>query len=221
MHDVILEKKILAENSRLAGENRTRLRAMGVRAVNLISSPGAGKTTLIEAAAGPLMEAGCAFAVIEGDLETTLDSERISRLGVPVRQITTGRACHLDAHDLHHALEWVASLGKLRLLVIENVGNMVCPAEYDLGEDMKVTVLSVAEGDDKPLKYPAIFSASGALVINKIDLVPYTDFSVERARENALKINPALKVFETSARTGAGIEGWAAFLASCVTGAAG
>lgn len=214
MHDILIEEKILAENDRLAAENRDFFRKCGIEAINIISSPGAGKTSLIEKAAPHLARAGMRCAVIEGDLATGLDSERVSRLGLPVRQITTGKACHLDAHNISHQLEWIESLKGLKLLIIENVGNMVCPAEYDLGERMKVTVMSVAEGDDKPLKYPAIFAASEVLVLNKTDLVPHTDFSIERARDNAVSINPSLKVFETSCRTGQGIEEFYLFLLS-------
>jgi len=212
MHDVIIEEKILAENDRLAGENREFFRQRGIAAVNIISSPGAGKTSLIEKAAPHLEKAALKYAVIEGDLATDIDSARVARLGVPVRQITTGRACHLDAHDISHQLDWIGSLKELKLLVIENVGNMVCPAEYDLGERLKVVVMSVAEGDDKPLKYPAIFAASSVLVVNKTDLLPHTDFSVERAKENALGINPSLKVFTTSCSTGQGMEEFSRFL---------
>ncbi|MFQ5735572.1 MAG: hydrogenase nickel incorporation protein HypB [Thermodesulfobacteriota bacterium] len=220
MHEIIIEEKILAENSRLAAQNRALLRGRGIYSVNLISSPGAGKTSLIEKAAPYLKQAVGGFAVVEGDLATELDAERVARLGVPVRQVKTGRACHLDAHDISHVLAWAGGLDGLRLLVIENVGNMVCPAEYDLGEEMKITVLSATEGDDKPLKYPAIFAASTALVLNKTDLIPYTDFSMGRARENALRINPSLKVFETSCRTGEGVEAFSAFVAGCAAGAA-
>lgn len=212
MHDILMEEKILAENDRLAEENREFFRRTGVVAINLISSPGAGKTSLIEKAAPYLYRAALKYAVVEGDLATDLDSGRISRLGVPVRQITTGRACHLDAHSISHLLPWVGGQKKIKLLIIENVGNMVCPAEYDLGEKMKVTVMSVAEGDDKPLKYPAIFVASDVLVLNKTDLLPHTDFSMEAARENALGINPSLRVFETSCRTGQGMEEFSRFL---------
>ncbi|MBI4949887.1 MAG: hydrogenase nickel incorporation protein HypB [Deltaproteobacteria bacterium] len=213
MHDILIEEKILSENDAIAHENRRAFIERGVFVINMVSAPGAGKTSLIEKMTPLLLEALGAFAVVVGDLEGDLDAVRIAGYGVPVRQITTGRACHLDAHDIAHALQW--ALGQnARLLIIENVGNMVCPAEYDLGEDMMVTVLSVAEGDDKPLKYPAIFNASGALIINKIDLAAHTDFDIPRARRNALAINPALQIFETSCRTGDGIEEWCAFLAS-------
>ena len=207
----MIEKKILSRNEEIASLNRNELRKRGIFSINMVSSPGAGKTAIIERSIPFLKDAVKALAVIEGDIETDLDARRISRHGVPVRQITTGRACHLDAHDIAHALQWALDQNT-RLLIIENVGNMVCPAEYDLGEAMMVTVLGAAEGDDKPLKYPAIFNASGALIINKIDLAPYTDFDIGRARENALAINPALRIFETSCRTGEGIQEWCEYL---------
>ena len=211
MHEILVEEGILSKNDEIAGENRELLRSRGVYSINMVSSPGSGKTTLIEKTAG-LINARLKVAVIEGDIETDLDARRIKKLGIPARQITTGRACHLDAHQVHHALPWVFEQDGTRLLIIENVGNMVCPAEYDLGEEMKVAVMSVTEGDDKPLKYPALFTASDALVINKTDLIPYTDFDMERARSNALRINPALRVFETSCVSGAGLPEWCAFL---------
>lgn len=213
MHDILIEEKILSENDAIAGANRHAFAERGVFVINMVSSPGAGKTTLIERMTPILLDTLGRFAVIEGDLEGDLDAVRIARYGVPVKQITTGRACHLDAHDIAHALPWALEQDAC-LLIIENVGNMVCPAEYDLGEDMKVTVLSAAEGDDKPLKYPAIFDASSALIINKTDLAPHTDFDMERARANALAINPVLQIFETSCRTGEGIKEWCAYLAS-------
>lgn len=212
MHEILVEEGILSKNDEIAGENREWLRSRGVYSINMVSSPGSGKTTLIEKTAG-LINARLKVAVIEGDIETDLDARRIKKLGIPARQITTGRACHLDAHQVHHALPWVFEQDGTRLLIIENVGNMVCPAEYDLGEEMKVAVMSVTEGDDKPLKYPALFTASDALIINKTDLIPYTDFDMERARSNALRINPALRVFETSCVSGAGLSEWCAFLA--------
>ena len=212
MHEILVEEGILSKNDEIAGENRELLRSRGVYSINMVSSPGSGKTTLIEKTAG-LINARIKVAVIEGDIETDLDARRIKKLGIPARQITTGRACHLDAHQVHHALPWVFEQDGTRLLIIENVGNMVCPAEYDLGEEMKVAVMSVTEGDDKPLKYPALFTASDALIINKTDLIPYTDFDMERARSNALRINPSLRVFETSCTSGAGLSEWCAFLA--------
>lgn len=205
MHEILIEEKILARNNELAAANRAALRSRGIFSINMVSSPGAGKTSLIEALA-PFLAARLSTAVIEGDIQTDLDAERVKRRGIPAKQITTGKACHLDAHAVGHALDWVFSNPGVRLLIIENVGNMVCPAEYDLGEEMMITVFSSAEGDDKPLKYPAIFSASDILVINKTDLAPFTDFDIKKARANALKINPRLVIFETSCRTGAGIE---------------
>lgn len=214
MHDILIEEKILAENDGIAAANRAALKGRKIYSINMVSSPGAGKTALIESSIPFLRESVGAMAVIEGDLETDLDARRISRHGVPVRQITTGRACHLDAHLISHELEWINAIEGIKLLIIENVGNMVCPAEYDLGTDMMVTVMSAAEGDDKPLKYPAIFNASEALIVNKVDLAPFTDFNIDRAVENALKINPYLKVFRTSCRTGEGIKEWSTFLAA-------
>lgn len=211
MHDIEVEEKVLAENDRVAAEVRRSLSERGVFAINLVSSPGSGKTTLVERSV-PVLKKDLGVAVIEGDLATELDSRRVARLGVPVRQITTGRACHLDANMVRHTLPWVFENTGAGLLVIENVGNMVCPAEYDLGENLMVSVMSTTEGDDKPLKYPAIFRSSGVLVINKTDLAPYTDFDTERAKENALSINPDLRVFETSCRTGAGIQRWCEYL---------
>lgn len=218
MHEILLEEKILARNDEIAALNRKALSEKGVYAINIVSAPGAGKTSLIEKMAVELKALGVGFAVVEGDLEGDLDSKRIERHGIPALQITTGRACHLDAHQVSHALPWAFAQPGIELLVIENVGNMVCPAEYDLGEDMTVMVMSAAEGDDKPLKYPAIFSASEALVINKTDLAPYTDFEIRRARENSLKVNPYLRIFETSCRTGAGVAEWARYLAEAVRG---
>lgn len=213
MHEILIEEKILARNDEIAAANRAALAEKGIYAVNLVSSPGAGKTSLIEVMAGHLKEAPVSFAVVEGDLEGDFDAKRVQRRGVPALQITTGRACHLDAHLIEHSLPWVFAQAGIELLIIENVGNMVCPAEYDLGEDAMITVMSAAEGDDKPLKYPAIFAASDLLVLNKTDLAPYTDFVVERARKNALKVNPYLKIFETSCRTGSGVKEFASYLA--------
>ena len=203
MHEILIEEKILARNDEIASENRKALKGKGIYSINIVSAPGAGKTSLIERMAGELKTLGVKFAVVEGDLEGDFDSKRIERHGVSALQITTGRACHLDAHQISHALPWVFGQDGIELLVIENVGNMV-------------TVMSTTEGDDKPLKYPAIFNASDALVINKTDLAPHTDFDINRARENALKVNPYLKIFETSCRTGAGVDAWAAYLAGVV-----
>ncbi|MCC6502258.1 MAG: hydrogenase nickel incorporation protein HypB [Deltaproteobacteria bacterium] len=213
MHEILIEEKILARNNEIAAANRQALSERGIYAVNLVSSPGAGKTSLIESMTRHLKDQSISFAVVEGDLEGDFDAKRVEKHGVPALQITTGRACHLDAHLIEHSLPWVLKHEGLKLLIIENVGNMVCPAEYDLGEDSMITVMSTAEGDDKPLKYPAIFAASEVLVINKTDLAPYTDFDIRKARENALKVNPYLKIFEASCRTGDGVKEFAAYIA--------
>ncbi len=218
MHEIFIEEKILAKNGEIASENRSFFKERKIFAVNIVSSPGAGKTAIIEKTV-PLIKDKLSLAVVEGDLATDLDARRLLKFGIPVKQITTGKACHLDAHNISHILPWVLEQKGVSLLIIENVGNMVCPAEYDLGESIRVVVMSVAEGDDKPLKYPAIFSSSDALLLNKIDLLGHTDFDIDKAKENALKINPYLKILETSCRTGEGINEWCAFLESEITGA--
>lgn len=211
MHDISIDEKILGRNNALARENREALKARGIYSINMVSSPGSGKTTIIERTVERL-RGRFSLAVIEGDLQTDLDAQRLLRYHIPVKQITTGKACHLDAHMIHHSLPWVFEQDAVKLLILENVGNMVCPAEYDLGEDIKVAVMSVTEGDDKPLKYPALFHAAGALIINKIDLAPYTNFDIARAEGNALSINRHLKIFRTSCATGSGIAEWCDFL---------
>lgn len=211
MHDIILNEKLLAKNAELADNNRRQLKEKGVFTINLISSPGSGKTSVIEKTL-EILDGRKKVAVIEGDIQADLDVQRLSRFDIPLRQINTGRSCHLDAHMIHHSLPWLIEQGDLDILIIENVGNMVCPAEFDLGEDIKVSVMSVSEGDDKPLKYPAMFHASDVLLINKLDLAPYCNFDIEKARANALKMNPELKILETSCTTGEGIEEWVEML---------
>ena len=211
MHDIILNEKVLAKNAELADNNRRQLKEKGIFTINLISSPGSGKTSVIEKTLEAL-DGRKKVAVIEGDIQADLDVQRLSPFGIPLRQINTGRSCHLDAHMIHHSLPWLIEQGDLDILIIENVGNMVCPAEFDLGEDIKVSVMSVSEGDDKPLKYPAMFHASDVLLINKLDLAPYCNFDIEKARINALKMNPELKIIETSCTSGEGIEEWVAML---------
>ncbi len=211
MHDILIEKKILSRNNEIAAENRKMLKEKSIFSINIVSSPGSGKTTLIEKTV-ELLKDLVGLAVIEGDIQSDIDARRIARYNIPVRQITTGKACHLDAHMIHHTLPWLFEQDKTQILIIENVGNMVCPAEYDLGEDLMVAVMSVTEGDEKPLKYPALFYTSDVLLINKIDLLGYTDFNMERATRNSLKINPDLKVFQVSCKTGAGIKDWCDFL---------
>lgn len=207
MHDVLINKKILTKNGAIANSNRKILKERGIFTINLMSSPGSGKTSIVEKIA-ELLKDRVNIAVIEGDIQTDLDTQRIAKHGVPARQINTGRSCHLDAHMIQHTLPWLFEQGKTDLLIIENVGNMVCPAEYDLGEDIKVVVMSVTEGDDKPLKYPALFRVSRHLLINKVDLLAYTNFDMEKAKRNALAINPELNIIATSCIDGRGIGKW-------------
>lgn len=208
---IAVETDILAKNDRLARGNRDLFHGKGIFTLNLVSSPGSGKTTLLERTLGDL--AGkWQCAVIEGDQQTDNDAQRIAATGVPVRQVNTGAGCHLDAHMVLHAAEHF-DLDALDLLFIENVGNLVCPASFDLGEDHKVVVLSVTEGEDKPLKYPAMFHAADVALINKIDLLPHLDFDLERCREMVRRVSPGIEIFEVSARTGQGLDAWYAWLA--------
>ena len=207
LHDLVrIEKDILARNDAYAKENRDRLRVAGVFAVNLVSSPGSGKTTLLVKTI-EMLKSSLPVAVIEGDQETSLDAERIRATGVPTVQINTGRGCHLDAHMVRHALDDLP-LASNSILFIENVGNLVCPAGFDLGEAHKVAILSVTEGDDKPLKYPDAFAAASTMVLSKIDLLPHLDFDVERCISHARAINPDIAVLKVSARTGEGMADW-------------
>jgi len=202
--------RILEANDRIAAENRKRFQDAGVYVVNLMGAPGAGKTTLLERtirALKPLMKIG----VIEGDIVGSDDAERIGALDVPVVQINTGGACHLDANMINEVLDELP-LRELDMLIIENVGNLVCPAEFRVGEDIKMMVLSVAEGHDKPLKYPLMFRESSALVLNKIDLLPYMNTDMNKVRNDSLALNPNLSIFEVSCVTGAGIDAWATWL---------
>lgn len=203
-------RNIMEVNDYVAHENRRVFDEKGILVLNLVSSPGAGKTTLLERTLDAL-KSEYSMAVIEGDIATQLDAERIQRHGVPVLQINTQGGCHLDANMIRNAMESL-DLDGVRILFIENVGNLVCPAEFALGEDMKVTILSVTEGDDKPEKYPVMFQQSKALVINKIDLLPYVDFEIEAAKRRALALNPRLTVFEVSCRTGQGLAEWLGWL---------
>jgi hydrogenase nickel incorporation protein HypB len=202
--------RILEANDRIAEENRKRFKEADVYVVNLMGAPGAGKTALLErtiSALKPHLKIG----VIEGDIVGSDDAERISVLDVPVVQINTGGACHLDANMISEVLSELP-LKDLDLLIIENVGNLVCPAEFKVGEDMKIMVLSVAEGHDKPLKYPLMFRESSALVLNKIDLLPYMNTDMNKVRKDSLALNPKLKIFEVSCSTGAGLGAWAQWL---------
>lgn len=204
--------RILQANIRIAKRNRERFDENGVTVLNLIGGPGCGKTSLLEVTIPKLLKR-LKVGVIEGDIATSRDSERILALGVPVVQINTKGACHLDANMVESSLEGLP-LNELDLVLIENVGNLVCPAEFEVGEDAKIVVMSVAEGDDKPRKYPLIFRLAKALVITKSDLLLATAIDLERFKRDALSVNPKLRIFLTSARRKEGIEPWADFIAS-------
>ncbi|GBE15799.1 MAG TPA: hydrogenase accessory protein HypB [Proteobacteria bacterium] len=212
MDPIKLEKKILTRNDHVADQVRERFRFAGVSVINMVSSPGSGKTSLLEKSLEPLSDK-LSIGVIEGDIQTANDARRIAVTGVPVHQINTGGACHLEAAMVRDALDHF-DLNGLDLLFIENVGNLVCPSAFDLGEGARVAIISVTEGDDKPLKYPAMFHTSDLMVINKTDLLPFTDFSMESVIENARSTNPAIKILRTSCRTGEGLEGWMEFVRS-------
>ena len=203
-------RDILEANERLAEDNRRIFRQAGLLVINLMSGPGAGKTSLLERTIDALQDE-IRIGVIEGDIQSSYDAERISQKGVQVVQLNTGGACHLDGNMIKSSLD-ALDLDTLDLLVVENVGNLVCPAEFNVGEDMKVMILSVPEGDDKPLKYPLMFQESRALLINKIDLLPYVNCDVGKIRERALQLNANLEIFEISCRTGEGLDGWADWL---------
>jgi len=207
---ITIERRVLARNDEIARENRALFERHGILAVNVVSSPGAGKTSIIERTLECLGDS-VKVAVIEGDVQTDFDAQRVARYQVPVVQIVTNGGCHLEARLVQDAL---ASMNPsdCELLIIENVGNLVCPANYDLGEAMKIVVISVTEGEDKPLKYPGMFRNASVLIINKIDLLPHLQFDLETLRRNALQINPALRVFETSCATGTGIREWCGWL---------
>jgi hydrogenase nickel incorporation protein HypB len=200
--EVLVLEELLGSNKKIATEIRSKLQEKGILTINLLSSPGAGKTTLLERIAeklGPDYK----MAVIEGDIETERDSERIRAKGIPAWQIITGGACHLEAKMVAKVFSEIPA--DLDFLFIENVGNLVCPASYDLGENIRCVILSTPEGDDKPKKYPKAFITSDCLIINKIDLVPLLPFDMENAKKEALEINPKLKIFITSALKGSGV----------------
>ena len=203
-------KNILEANQRIAEENRRLFSQNRLLVINLMSSPGAGKTSLLEKTIWALNNE-FRIGVVDGDIQSTYDAERISRTGAPAVQINTGGACHLDSNMVQEALKSL-ELDKLSLLFIENVGNLVCPAEFNLGEDFKAMILSVAEGDDKPLKYPLMFHESKVLLINKIDLLPFCECNPDLIEERARKINPNLTIFRVSCRTGEGLDGWVGWL---------
>jgi hydrogenase nickel incorporation protein HypB len=201
-----IEENILAQNDRTAAHNRAHFAEAGVLALNLVSSPGSGKTTLLARTATDL-GAKMPLAVIEGDQQTSNDAERIRETGVRAVQINTGKGCHLDADMVHQALHGL-ELEQGATLFIENVGNLVCPAGFDLGEAAKVVILSVTEGEDKPIKYPDMFAASRLMVINKADLLPYVPFDVDKCVDYARRVNPQIGVLTLSALTGEGLEAW-------------
>ncbi len=209
-----INKSLLEENQKLGEENRRHIQEMGAVGINIISSPGAGKTTLLEATADAA--AGhFSFGVIEGDIETERDAERIRKKGIPAVQITTGGACHLDAHLVHggiHQIQDTAGPEGLDIIFIENVGNLVCPATFYLGEHQRIVMVSVPEGSDKPAKYPRAFIGSDLFIISKADLLPYFDFSMEEASEEAKRLNPDIKILTVSAVTGEGMEHWLSYL---------
>jgi len=204
-------ENILSANERLAAENQELLAEKGILVVNVMSSPGAGKTSLILRTIEALGE-GLQIGVIEGDVASRVDADTIEARGVPVVQINTGGTCHLDANMIQGSLDQLP-LDDLDLLFIENVGNLICPTDFALGEALKVMIPSVPEGDDKPYKYPAMFAEVDAIVVNKIDLLPYVDFDLAAFRHVVTGLNPDVRIFEVSCKTGQGIEAWAAWLA--------
>jgi hydrogenase nickel incorporation protein HypB len=211
MNRIAVEKKVLNENQMLAEQLRQRYRQLGILCLNLISAPGAGKTALLERTLQS-MDNSTRVAVLTGDLQTENDAKRLEKFGFPVRQITTGGTCHLDAKMIGKHLEgW--ELEDLDLLIIENVGNLVCPSSYDLGEDAKIVLLSTAEGEDKPLKYPSIFFKSELMLLTKVDLLPYVPFRAELARENAWRVHPDMQIINVSCITGEGLDRWMNWLA--------
>ncbi len=215
MSIITIERKVLEKNDQVAEQNREIFRNKKIFVINMLSSPGSGKTSIIEKTI-EMLTGKVKIAVIEGDVQTDLDAQRISKLNIPVIQIVTNGACHLEANLVRDAFDKIQNTGS-DLLIIENVGNLVCPAAYDLGENEKVVILSVTEGDDKPLKYPAMFRKSDYLIINKIDLIPYTNCRLDTLKSNALKINPKLHIFETSCTTSEGIEEWCCWLINKVS----
>ncbi|MGC2527068.1 MAG: hydrogenase nickel incorporation protein HypB [Candidatus Acidiferrum sp.] len=210
MERVLLERKVLSENERIAAGLRARFADHNVLCLNLISSPGSGKTSLLERTLESFDHSE-RVAVLTGDIQTENDAKRLARFGFPVKQITTGGTCHLDARMIERALlDW--RLEEIDLLLIENVGNLVCPASYDLGESAKLVVLSVTEGEDKPLKYPSIFFKSELLILNKIDLLPYVPFDIAAAEENARSVHRNMEIVRVSCQARQGIAAWLAWL---------
>ena len=210
MHQINIGEDLRDRNREIAAENREMLRSHCVFSLNIMSAPGAGKTSLLVRSI-PILKEKYRIGVIEGDLQTTRDAERVGELGIAVHQIQTGGVCHLDAAMVHSALHQL-DLDEIDILLIENVGNLVCPAEFDLGVDARVMLLSITEGDDKPKKYPLMFSESRLLILNKIDLLDMVDFDLKKARKEASDINPGIEIIELSCRSGAGIEEWTGWI---------
>lgn len=210
MERVPLERKVLSENDRVAAELRVRFQEHGILCLNIVSSPGSGKTSLLERTLGSLPKHD-RVAVLTGDIQTENDAQRLKRYHFPVKQIATGGTCHLDAKMIERHLEdW--NLEDLEILFIENVGNLVCPSSYDLGEAAKIVVLSVTEGEDKPLKYPSIFFKSDLMILSKVDLLPYVPFDVNAAADNARRVHPGMEIVKISCLTGNGLQEWLSWL---------
>lgn len=203
---IVVEQDIMRRNNLIAERNRGYFEAKKIFALNLVSSPGSGKTSLIERTIKD-MGKDIKFFIIEGDQQTMNDARRIEAAGAPVVQINTGNGCHLDADMINKAVKKL-EVKDNSTLIIENVGNLICPSLFDLGESQRVVIISVTEGDDKPIKYPTMFSTSHICIINKTDLLPYVDFSIEKAKKYALHVNHHLKIFELSAKTGEGLDNW-------------
>ncbi|MFI0492292.1 hydrogenase nickel incorporation protein HypB [Flavobacterium sp.] len=208
--EINLEREILHKNDLLAERNKGYFDAKNIFAINLVSSPGSGKTSLLERTIADLKNE-ISFAVIEGDQQTTNDADRIAALEVPVIQINTGKGCHLDSEMIAKAVKELSPKDG-SLMMIENVGNLVCPAMFDLGENLRIVIISITEGEDKPIKYPDMFYGSQVCIINKIDLLPYLKFDLEKLKDYAKKVNPNLEFFEVSAYTGQGMDSWYSFL---------
>lgn len=216
MPKITIAQNILAANDTIAQEVQQSLATHGIRTINVMSSPGAGKTTLLERTIARL-RGEMAIGVIEGDIETSADAERIETAGAETVQINTRGACHLEAHMIRAALKEL-DVAHINLLFIENIGNLVCPSEWDLGEDLRAVVVSTTEGDDKPAKYPQMFAVSQVMIVNKLDLLPYVDYDVEKVKRQALAINPQLRIFQVSCRTGEGLDAWCEWLVTFANG---